>query len=240
MPLRIPWLIHGALADTVVDTRSVSDDQGRSVISFCLSDCLDSLVEVSADRDMSNIYVTVCDGHACEVFLLGLLAGCCELCDSTCSRSLGSLSACVGVNFCIEYHDVDITAGSENMVYTAVSDIICPAVTTEDPLALLSQEVLLCDDFLCIRGIDVSKSCNQCICCCSVLSTLLVCIEPSLAFRCALAAFCDNVLNVSLEAFTDCLLSKEHTVTELSVVLEQGVIPCRALAFRCNSVRCGR
>ena len=56
---------------------------------------------------------------------------------------LGSLSACVGVNLGIEYHDVDILAASKYMVNTAESDIVCPSVTTEDPLGFLA-EVSLC------------------------------------------------------------------------------------------------
>ena len=34
------------------------------------------------------------------------------------------------------------------MVNTAEADVVCPAVTTEDPLRLLSQEVLILQDIL--------------------------------------------------------------------------------------------
>ena len=62
------------------------------------------------------------------------------------SSGLGSLSACVGVNLGIKYHDVDILAACKYMVNTAESDIVCPSVTTEDPLGLLAKVILVLQD----------------------------------------------------------------------------------------------
>ncbi len=130
----------------MVDTRSVSDDQGRSRICLCLSDCLYGLSHISTHGDLCYIYITIGHCDACKVFLLGLFTTSCELSDRTGLGSLGSLSTGVGVNLGIEYHDVDVFAGSKNMVNAAESDIVSPSVTTEDPLGLLSQEVFILND----------------------------------------------------------------------------------------------
>ena len=116
------------LADTMVDTRSVSDDQGRSGISLCLGDGLDSLVLISAHGDLCYIYIAIAHCHSGQILLNGLLTVGSELSDSAFRSSLGGLSACVGVNFCVEAEYVDILAGSQNVVDTAVADIVCPAV----------------------------------------------------------------------------------------------------------------
>ena len=74
-------------------------------------------------------------------FLLDRLTCCRKLCNLTDLDSLGSLSAGVGVNLGIEYHNVYVFAGSENVVKTAEADIICPAVAAEDPYGLLGEVV---------------------------------------------------------------------------------------------------
>ena len=59
--------------DTVVDTRSVSDDQRRSVVCFCFADSLESLSLVSAHSDLSYVYITVGSSDKTEVFLANTL-----------------------------------------------------------------------------------------------------------------------------------------------------------------------
>ena len=135
------------LLDTMVDTWSVSNDQGWSWICLSLSQiALAVWCRVSTHGDLCYIYITVGHCNACKVFLLGLFTTSSELSNRTSLGSLGSLSTCVGVNLGIEYHDVDIFAGSQNVVYAAEADIISPSVTTEDPLGLLSQIVLILND----------------------------------------------------------------------------------------------
>ena len=50
-------------------------------------------------------------------------------------------------------------------------------------------------------------------------------------------AYC---LELLLNSLSQGVLSQEHTVTELCVILEQGVSPCRTLAFLVGGVRSGR
>ena len=95
--------------------------------------------------------------HAISFFFTSLPpAANCATAPGLCS--LGSLSACVGVNLGIEYHDVDILAACKYMVNTAESDIVCPSVTTEDPLGLLSQGKSL---FFRISCAFVASACFQ-------------------------------------------------------------------------------
>ena len=63
--------------------------------------------------------------------------GSCELSNLADVGSLGSLTAGVGVDFGIEDEDVDVLAGSQNVVNTAEADVVCPAVAAEDPEGLL-------------------------------------------------------------------------------------------------------
>ena len=122
----------------MVDTWSISDDQGWSWICFCFSQSLNSLSHIATHTDLSNIYITIAHCNTSKVFLLGLFTACSELSYSTGLSRLGSLTTCIGVNLGIVNHDVDIFSGSQNMVYTAETDIVSPSVTTEDPLGFLS------------------------------------------------------------------------------------------------------
>ena len=144
----------------MVDTRSVSHDQGRTRICLCLSDSLNSLSVISTHGDLSYVYIAVRHCDACKIFLLGLFTASCELSYSTSLGSLGGLTAGVGVNLGIEYHNVDVLTGSKDMVYAAEADIVSPSVTTEYPLGLLSQIVLVCYDVLAGRAVNAFQSCN--------------------------------------------------------------------------------
>src|SRR5699024_7361121 len=61
---------------------------------------------------------------------------------------LGGLTAGVGVHLGVEDEDVDILAGGQDVVQTAVADVVGPAVAAEDPHGLLVQVVLLVQDLL--------------------------------------------------------------------------------------------
>ena len=165
----------------MVDTWSISDDQGRSRICLCLCDCFYALIEVSTHGDLCYIYITIAHSDRSQVFLLGLFTTSCELCYCTSRGSLRRLSTCVGVNLSIEYHYVDVLAGSKYMIEAAETDIISPTVTTEDPLALLSEEVLILYEILGkIIGL-ISKCCNELIRSCTVGSADSESIKPLLS-----------------------------------------------------------
>ena len=143
-----------AFLDTMVDTWSISDDQRWSRICFCFCNCFNSLVEVSTHSNLCYVYITIAHSDGSHIFLLNLFTACSELCNSTCRCRFRRLSACVGVNFCIEYHYVDILSGSQYMVNTAEADVVCPAVTAEYPLGFLSQEVFVLNDIFAYIAVN--------------------------------------------------------------------------------------
>ena len=98
---------------TVVDTRSVSDDERRSRISLRLADSLEGLSLVSAHSDLCYINISVRGSNHTEVFLTNALTHRSELSDSAERRCLGCLTTGVGVHLGIEHEDVDIFAGSD-------------------------------------------------------------------------------------------------------------------------------
>ena len=207
----------------MVDTWSISNDQGWPRISFCFSNCFNSLVEVSTHGDLCYVYISIahCDGS--HIFLLSLFTTSCELCDSTCWCRFRRLSTCVGVNFCIEYHYVDVTSTCKNMVNTTEADIVSPSVTTEDPLGFLGQIVFLSKDLFSSVASTCFQSCDQFVCCCTVGCSNSECIQPFLAsfFNCFVFAICYNSFNFCFKAITDSSLCKKHTITKLSVIFEQ-------------------
>ena len=145
--------------------------------------------------DLGNVYITIAHSDGSHIFLLSLFTACSELSDSTCWCRLRRLSACIGINLCIEYHNVDVTSTCENMVNTAESDIISPSVTTEDPLGFLSKEVFLSEDFFRFVASACFKSCNKFICSSAVCSTYSECIQPFLtcSFNCFVRTVSNNV-----------------------------------------------
>src|SRR5699024_8642371 len=210
------------LLDTMVDTRSISNDQGRTRICLCLCQSFHSLVEVSAHGDLSNIYIAIAHGDRSHVFLLHFFTACCELSDRTGRRSLGGLSASIGVNLCIEYHNVDVASACENMVNAAESDIVSPSVTAEDPLGFLGQEIFLLKNLFASFASACLKSCYKFICSRAVGGAYGEGIQPFLAgclnilFICG----CYKGFYFFFQTVTDRFLCEKHTVSELCVILE--------------------
>ena len=134
-------LAHTGL-QTVVDTGSVGDDDAGTVPSLSFADSLEGLSVVCTHCNLSDIDVAVGGGNHAEVLLADTLTLGSELSDSTERRSLGSLATGVGVNLRVEHEDVHIFACSDDVVETAVTDVIGSTVTTDDPLAALHEIVV--------------------------------------------------------------------------------------------------
>ena len=128
------------------------------------------------------------------------------------------------------------------MVHAAESDIICPSVSTEDPLGLLGKEVFILHDILAYFAVLSFQNSNQLIGSSSVGHTAVEGIQIFLA--CSLnrivGSVRKNAFHLLLQAASQRLLSEQHTHTELSVVLEQGVIPCRTSAVLVYGIRGAR
>ena len=127
--------------ETLLDAVRVGDDERGTVIVLGLVEGLDRSGGIGTHRDVGDVDVLVLHLHETEI-LLGLdLAGSRELGDRAGRRSLGSLTARVGVDFGVHDENLDVLAGGENMVETTVTDIVGPAVTAEDPDGLADEVV---------------------------------------------------------------------------------------------------
>ena len=219
---------HAAL-DGVHLAWGVTDDEGWSWISLCLSNCLESLLEVCAHGNLSNIDVTIGHCNLSKVLLLDVLTSCCELCNLAKTGSLGRLTTSVGVNLSIEDKDVDVLAGSKNVVKATEADVVCPTVATEDPEGLLGEEALVSKDFLScckIRLLKLNyKSLRSFLGESCVVDGLNPCLSSILeVLRCAILV--DKLLSKLQKTLLLCLVTKHQTHTVLCVVLEEGVVPC--------------
>src|SRR5438874_29403 len=60
-----------------------------------------------------------------------------KLCDCAERRGLRSLTAGVGINFRVEHENVHVGTAGEHVIQSAVTDVVSPAIATDDPDALL-------------------------------------------------------------------------------------------------------
>ena len=117
------------------------------------------------------------------------------------------------------------------MVNAAETDIVCPAVTAEDPNALLGEELLVLNDILAVCAVDILDSVGKCVCGSAVSLDVVLrvkeCLGGSLDFIGGLVGLGDS-LNLCYEPVAYGVLAEKHTEAVLGVVLEQGVGPCGA------------
>ena len=170
----------------MVNTRSIAYDKRRSIISGSLLECLKALSGISTHSNLSNIYIAVAHSDLSKVFLLNYLTGSGKLSNRTCRSSLRSLTACIRINLCIKYYDINVLILSDYVVKTAKTDIVSPTVTAEDKLILLSGIVLILKEInLSIISLAVKlcifESSNKRICSLSICCGIFISIKPSLS-----------------------------------------------------------
>jgi hypothetical protein len=176
-------------------------------------------------------------------FFFTRLAGSRELSNSADRGSLGSLSAGVGVNLGIEDQDVDILAGSQSVVQTAEADVVCPAVAAEDPHGLLSEVILILQNLGGLLGAGEPQE-QQCKPAAagpfSARSAMVSSHFSLLPSALAVAFSAHSFIRELLPDGRGLRSGQVHAKAELSVVLKQGVLPCRAVAVLVDGVRRGR
>ena len=111
-------------------------------------DGLESLSRVGAHGNLRHVDVTIAHSDLGQRLLLGHLAGSGELSNLAQVRSLGGLTASVGVDLGVEDEDVDVVARSQDVVQTTEADVVGPTVATEDPEGLLGEVSLVGEDRL--------------------------------------------------------------------------------------------
>ena len=127
---------------------AVADDEGRAVVGLGLVDGLEGLSRVGAHGNLCHVDVAVAHGNLGQRLLLGHLTGGGELSDLAQVRGLGGLTTGVGVNLGVEDEDVDVVAGSQDVVQATEADVVGPAVAAEDPEGLLGEVSLVGEDRL--------------------------------------------------------------------------------------------
>ena len=215
----------------------VSNDDRRAGISLGFGDRGEGLYLVCAHCDLCNINISVGHGNLGERFGLDLLACRGKLSDLADVGCLGGLTTGVGVDLGVEYKNIDVFAGSENVVNAAEADVECPAVAAEDPAALLVQEVLLLKQ-LCTgvaAAVELFERSNEILGSCLVCFAAVVGLEP----LCSLGNLVGDCFDLALEIVTDLLLAEVEAETVLCVILKQGVCPGGPLAFLVDGVRRG-
>ena len=120
--------------ETVGDTGGIGDEQRGARIGCSLGDCLDGLIEVSPHGNLGHIHGSVGHGHGRQVLFRRFLAAGDKFCGRAQRGCLGSLTAGVGVNFRVQYQNIDIFPAGQYVVQTAETDIIGPSVSADDPL----------------------------------------------------------------------------------------------------------
>ena len=225
---------------------SVADDQRRAVVSFGFVEGLDSLGGVGAQRDRGYVNVAVGHGDHAEIFLRHSLAAGREEGLGAKRGSLGHLATGVGINFRVEDQDVDVLAGGDDVVESAVADVVSPAVAAKDPDGLLDEVVCEGVELLGFLLVAFSKALFEFSDSGALLFDLslvgLRSVLDSFKKRLALgAAFAGEELvdQFEGEAF-ELVDAQAHAETELSVVFEEGVGPGRAAAVGALTVRGGR
>ena len=243
--------IHGfahATLDTVVDAGGISDDQRRSGICFGFCNGFQCLLIVCTHGNLGHVNITVCHGDLSQVFLFHYFTCSGKLCHLSGLGSLGGLAAGIGINFGVEYQDIDVFTAGNDVIQAAVTDIIGPAVAAEHPHGGLHQHIFHVIQSGYIRfftaGRVVIQSsfqfCNQGLGSLAGSGAVILSFQPCLgsfhqAYRSIFTAHNGGGQFHSLVAAM--LNSHVHAVAEFGVVFKQGVFPSRALAFLVHCVR---
>ena len=183
-------------------------------------------------------------GDLGQGLLLGHLTGSGELRHLTDVGGLGSLSTGVGVHLSIEDHNIDVVAGSQDVIQAAVTDVISPAVAAKDPMTALDKEL-----FFFIQS-------------CAFIALVLIFFQNGRqCFRTFTSAFADvHIIEPILHCcfqisrnlgsqscfyhFSNTLAglfyTQVHTQTIFGIIFEKRIRPAGTMPFAVSSIRHGR
>ena len=230
-------LVH---LDAVVDAGRVGDDEGRAVIGFGLGQGLEHLGGIG-HGDLGDVDIAVGHGHHAEILLLGALAGGRELGDCGVGGGLGGLSAGVGVHLGIEDQNIDILALGQDVIQSAVADVIGPAVAAEDPEGLLGQQIGVGQDGLAGIAAGVLDGVQQLRAGGLGAFRVIHVVQPRLSGGLhGVGMFgIEQGLHVVSQLGAALCQAQVHAEAELGVVLEQGVGPGGTMALFVDGVGAG-
>ena len=229
---------------TVVDTRSISDNNRRSVVSFSFANSFQSLSLISTHSDLCAIYITVSRSDQTEIFLAYTFTGSSKFSNRTYWSRFRSLTTRIRINFCIQYEDIYILTGCKNMVEPTETDIIRSSVTTDNPLRFLDEIFAQRSDLLTnftLIGCSFYHRCDLSFQFDRTFGIFLI-GDPfgkqSLHFF-GTTAF-DSLIHQLNDTFTHFVNSKIHTETEFTEIFEQRIRPCRTVTFFVCRIRSRR
>ncbi len=245
-----PLALFHALAhiDTVVDTRSVGDDQGRTVVALRLDHGLEQLIAVGAHGHRGHVHIAVGHGHQAQILLAGGLAAGGELGHGPGGRGLGGLTAGVGVDLGVQNQHVHIFAGGQNMVQAAEADVVGPAVAADDPDGLLHQNIAVSFDsfqhFFQIaggccdgRGEELPDPGRRLLGDLGIVD--VVHPKPEGFLQLSRDVLLQQPFHQLSQLASAGAQGQVHAVAELRIVFEEGVGPARSMPVLVKGVRAG-
>ena len=173
---------------------------------------------------LGYVYITVADGHHAQILLADLLTGSGELGNGAHRSGFGALAAGVGVYLGVQYQDVHVFTAGQDVVQTAVTNVVGGTVTAEDPLAAGSDEVLEFYEFLAGVAAAFFGQRDNLVCNLAGGGGILRGFQPlggeGLDFIAAARAL-ERLLHGSGDGCTDAVAAELHAQAELAEVLEQ-------------------
>mmetsp|Transcript_16002 Transcript_16002/g.43308 ORF Transcript_16002/g.43308 Transcript_16002/m.43308 type:complete len:1074 (+) Transcript_16002:1190-4411(+) len=202
---------------------------------------------VGVDADGSDIHILVGHGVLSEILLVGQLAQLSELGTGANGGGLGGLSTGVGVHLRVKDHDVDVLLRGQHVVKTTEANVVGPAVTTDDPVAVAAEDVALVEQALelgVLRGLLLEDG-DDLLAKLVVeglalgqehVALVLMAHDGKLIKELAKLVADGNLLvgegivNQDHKLFTPLLEGAAHTKAKLCVILEKRVGPGRTFA----------
>src|SRR6266498_3168439 len=113
------------------DTCAICDDERWTIIGFGLKHGAQGLLVVSTHCNASYIDITVRHRNQAQIFLGHSLTAHRELGDCRAWSGFARLPTGVGIHFGIEHKDVDIASACKYVIEATITNVICPAITTD-------------------------------------------------------------------------------------------------------------
>ena len=221
---------------------TVGDDDGWAVKGFCIDKGSQGMLVVEAHGNTSHIDVTVGNCHQPQVFLGQSLALGGKTCHCAARGGLGSLATGIRIYLGIEDQQVNIAPGGDDMVKTAVANIVCPAIAADNPNGFFDQGIGYCGQVLGLRDLGFGKFHLEGV---DPFALLLDAqIGRLVGFEKAIDQILAKLINEGrqnipgvLNLLIEC---QAEAQAEFGVILKQTVGPSRATSFLVKSVRSGR
>src|SRR4051794_9190194 len=119
----------------------VGDYDAGSVVGLRLEESFKSVLVLGTHGYAGHVDVPVSHGHETEILLRPRLPAGCKLRNSGARGSFGGLSASIRIHLGIEHQQVHVSAAGQDVIETAIADVIRPAVAAYDPDTLLNEHV---------------------------------------------------------------------------------------------------